>query len=42
VAEWLSPLVAVVPGQVLALRHATLGGHAVDEPVGLTKVTETL
>jgi len=41
VAEWLSPLVAVVPGQVLALRWAQLGGHAVDAPPGLTKVTET-
>ena len=42
IAEWLSPLVAVVPGQVLALRRAVLGGHAVDRPAGLTKVTETL
>jgi glucosamine--fructose-6-phosphate aminotransferase (isomerizing) len=42
VPEWLSPLVAVVPGQVLALRHAIVGGRAVDEPAGLTKVTETL
>jgi glutamine---fructose-6-phosphate transaminase (isomerizing) len=25
--EWLSPLVAVGPGQVLALRHAVVGGH---------------
>ncbi|HEU4658676.1 MAG TPA: SIS domain-containing protein [Capillimicrobium sp.] len=41
VPEWLSPLVAVVPGQVLALRWAQLGGHAVDAPPGLTKVTET-
>jgi glucosamine--fructose-6-phosphate aminotransferase (isomerizing) len=41
VAEWLSPLVAVIPGQVLALRWAQIGGHAVDAPPGLTKVTET-
>jgi glucosamine--fructose-6-phosphate aminotransferase (isomerizing) len=41
VAEWLSPLVAVVPGQVLALRWAQIGGHDVDAPPGLTKVTET-
>jgi glucosamine--fructose-6-phosphate aminotransferase (isomerizing) len=40
-AEWLSPLVAVIPGQVLALRWAQIGGHAVDAPPGLTKVTET-
>jgi len=39
--EWLSPLVAVVPGQVLALRRAVVGGHAIDQPAGLTKVTET-
>jgi glutamine---fructose-6-phosphate transaminase (isomerizing) len=39
--EWLSPLVAVVPGQVLALRRAVVGGHAIDAPAGLTKVTET-
>lgn len=42
VPEWLSPLVAVVPGQVLALRRALLGGRAVDAPPGLTKVTETV
>lgn len=39
--EWLSPMVAVVPGQVLALRRAVVGCHAIDEPAGLTKVTET-
>jgi glutamine---fructose-6-phosphate transaminase (isomerizing) len=39
--EWLSPLVAVVPGQVLALRRAIVGGHPIDHPTGLTKVTET-
>ena len=42
VPEWLSPLVAVVPGQVLALRWAQLRGRVVDAPPGLTKVTETL
>jgi glucosamine--fructose-6-phosphate aminotransferase (isomerizing) len=42
VPEWLSPIVAVVPGQVLALRFAEVGDHAVDAPPGLTKVTETL
>jgi glucosamine--fructose-6-phosphate aminotransferase (isomerizing) len=41
VAEWLSPLVAVVPGQVLALRWALIGGHAIDAPPGLHKVTVT-
>jgi glucosamine--fructose-6-phosphate aminotransferase (isomerizing) len=39
--EWLSPIVAVVPGQVLALHEAARRGRAIDAPVGLTKVTET-
>jgi glucosamine--fructose-6-phosphate aminotransferase (isomerizing) len=39
--EWLSPFVAVVPGQVAALRLATLRGDDVDRPAGLTKVTLT-
>ena len=39
--EWLSPLVAVVPGQVLALRRAVIGHHTIDAPPGLTKVTTT-
>jgi glucosamine--fructose-6-phosphate aminotransferase (isomerizing) len=41
VPEWLSPIVAVVPGQVLAMRHAVLRGGEIDAPAGLTKVTET-
>jgi glutamine---fructose-6-phosphate transaminase (isomerizing) len=41
IPEWLSPLVAVVPGQILAMRRAVVGGHDVDQPAGLTKVTET-
>jgi glucosamine--fructose-6-phosphate aminotransferase (isomerizing) len=41
VPEWLSPMIAVAPGQVLALRRAVVGGRAIDQPVGLTKVTET-
>jgi glucosamine--fructose-6-phosphate aminotransferase (isomerizing) len=41
VPEWLSPLVAVVGGQVLALRWALVGEHAVDAPPGLRKVTVT-
>jgi glutamine---fructose-6-phosphate transaminase (isomerizing) len=39
--EWLSPLVTVVPGQVIALRLATLRGGDVDRPAGLTKITLT-
>jgi glucosamine--fructose-6-phosphate aminotransferase (isomerizing) len=40
--EWLSPVVAVVPGQVLAMRLALTKGHSVDKPIGLTKVTVTV
>jgi glucosamine--fructose-6-phosphate aminotransferase (isomerizing) len=39
--EWLSPLVSVIPGQVAALRLATIRGSNVDSPAGLTKVTLT-
>jgi glutamine---fructose-6-phosphate transaminase (isomerizing) len=41
VPEWLSPLVTVIPGQVAAVRLATLLGSDVDRPPGLTKVTLT-
>jgi glutamine---fructose-6-phosphate transaminase (isomerizing) len=41
VPEWLSPLVTVIPGQVAAVRLATLRGGNVDEPAGLTKITLT-
>jgi glucosamine--fructose-6-phosphate aminotransferase (isomerizing) len=41
VAEWLSPLVAVVPGQLAALRLAQLRGMDLDHPLGLSKVTLT-
>lgn len=40
--ERLSPLVAVLPGQLLAMTLAELKGLDPDRPVGLTKVTETL
>lgn len=39
--EWLSPVVAVVPGQLLALAQAELRGYDPDRPRGLTKVTHT-
>lgn len=39
--EWLSPIVAVVPGQLLAMYTASVKGHEVDKPRGLTKVTVT-
>jgi glucosamine--fructose-6-phosphate aminotransferase (isomerizing) len=41
VPEWLSPLVAVVHGQVTAMRLARLRGLDVDRPEGLHKVTLT-
>jgi glucosamine--fructose-6-phosphate aminotransferase (isomerizing) len=41
VPEWLSPLVAVVPGQVTAMRLAQLRGLDIDNPAGLRKVTLT-
>ena len=41
VPEWLSPLVAVVPGQLAALRLARLRGVNLDAPLGLSKVTLT-
>lgn len=39
--EWLSPLVCVVPGQLLALHITKAKGYDPDHPRGLTKVTET-
>jgi glucosamine--fructose-6-phosphate aminotransferase (isomerizing) len=41
VPEWLTPLVAVVPGQLVAMRLAQLRGIDLDEPLGLSKVTLT-
>jgi glucosamine--fructose-6-phosphate aminotransferase (isomerizing) len=41
VPEWLSPLVAVIPGQLAALRLAELRGADVDSPHGLSKITLT-
>ena len=39
--EWLTPIAAVVHGQVFAMRLALVKGHEVDQPRGLTKVTVT-
>jgi glucosamine--fructose-6-phosphate aminotransferase (isomerizing) len=39
--EWISPLVAVVPGQLFALHLALAKGHDPDRPLGLQKVTIT-
>jgi glutamine---fructose-6-phosphate transaminase (isomerizing) len=41
VPEWLSPLIAVVPGQVTGLRLAQQRGLDLDHPAGLAKVTLT-
>ena len=41
VPEWLSPLVAVVPGQLLALGVTLAKGLDPDHPRGLHKVTLT-
>jgi glutamine---fructose-6-phosphate transaminase (isomerizing) len=41
IPEWLSPIVAVVPGQLLAMATAAAKGHELDHPRGLTKVTVT-
>ena len=41
VPEWLSPLVAVIPAQLLAVGAAERLGRDVDRPTGLQKVTRT-
>lgn len=41
VADWLEPVVGVVPGQLLAWRTAERRGVEVDRPGGLSKVTLT-
>jgi glucosamine--fructose-6-phosphate aminotransferase (isomerizing) len=40
--EWLSPLTAVVPAQLLAVGAAELRGLDADRPLGLQKVTRTV
>ncbi|MGJ3239785.1 MAG: SIS domain-containing protein [Anaerolineae bacterium] len=39
--EWLSPICAVIPGQLFAYHLASAKGHKIDEPRGLSKVTIT-
>jgi glucosamine--fructose-6-phosphate aminotransferase (isomerizing) len=41
VPEWLSPIVAVVPGQLFALHLTLAKGNDPDQPQGLQKVTIT-
>jgi glutamine---fructose-6-phosphate transaminase (isomerizing) len=41
IPEWLTPIVAVVPGQLWAQAFAVARGARPDEPRGLSKVTLT-
>lgn len=41
IPEWLSPIVAVVPGQLLAMGLSESRGISVDSPRGLQKITLT-
>lgn len=41
VPEWLSPIIAIIPGQIFAMYLAATRGIDVDNPRGLHKVTET-
>jgi glutamine---fructose-6-phosphate transaminase (isomerizing) len=41
VPEWLSPITAIIPGQMFAMYLANTRGFDVDNPRGLNKVTET-
>jgi glucosamine--fructose-6-phosphate aminotransferase (isomerizing) len=40
--EWLSPISAIVPGQIFAMYLAYVRDFDPDHPRGLRKVTETL
>jgi len=42
VPEWLSPVVNVLPGQILGWQLAIYKGLDPDRPKGLSKVTETV
>ena len=42
VPEWLSPVVAVIPGQLFAAALTRAMGYDLDRPRGLRKVTETV
>ena len=41
VPEWLSPITAIIPGQLLAMHLADIRNYDPDKPRGLSKVTET-
>jgi glucosamine--fructose-6-phosphate aminotransferase (isomerizing) len=42
VPEWLSPITAIVPGQLLAMHLANVRDFEIDSPRGIRKVTETV
>jgi glucosamine--fructose-6-phosphate aminotransferase (isomerizing) len=42
VPEWLSPIIAILPGQLFAAHLAHARGYDPDRPRALRKVTETL
>ena len=42
IPEWLTPIIAVIPGQLMALRLAEARGFDPDKPRSLRKVTKTL
>jgi glucosamine--fructose-6-phosphate aminotransferase (isomerizing) len=42
VAEWLSPFISIIPGQLFALHLTCAKGYDPDHPRGLKKVTYTL
>ena len=41
IPEWLSPIITIIPGQLLAMHLAHTRDYDVDRPRGLRKVTET-
>ncbi len=41
IPEWISPIIAIIPGQLFALNLALTRNYNVDQPRGLQKVTET-
>ena len=40
--EWLSPLITMMPGQLLAMHLAATRDYDIDQPRGIRKVTETI
>jgi len=41
IPEWLSPIACVIPGQLFARKLAFEKGLNIDQPLGLSKITET-